>query len=102
MRIVKINDKEQMMKVTVGVLNRTSRQLKIKTPEIFTGFDNGDLEVAATLLFHSIAYSDKKFEMESINELSIDEYAKLRVELLDEMTKSIPDATAGEESTGKK
>lgn len=101
MRIVKINGKEQIMKCNIGVLKRSAKALKIKTPELFPAVDEGDAEVGAMLLFQSIFYSDKKFEMESIDDLRIEEYRKLIDELTEEITSSIPDATGGGD-TGKK
>ena len=101
MRIVKINGKEQMMKSNVGIIKRAAKALKIKTPELFYGLNIGDIEVGAMLLFHSINYNDKQFEMETIDEMRMEEFNELIDKLTEEVTGTLPDATGGDTS-GKK
>lgn len=101
MKIVKIKDREYVLKFNIGVLRKTSKRLGMTTPQIFNKLSENDMDVVFELVNQCILTTQKDFDTELLDELSILEFNVLVEALAEVISEGMPQATK-KTSTKKK
>ncbi len=92
MKLTKIGDKEVVICFNIGVLRRSAKILGVKTPELFGMLSSGDMDASIVMLGESIKCTDKNFDVNLLDELSMDQYTKLVELFSEEMTGGLPES----------
>lgn len=92
MKVAKIFGEEKILKFNIGVLRRSAKALGIKTPELFTLMQTGDMEVGIVLIGECVRTLDRKFDVYSLDDLSINEYTELFGMVMDLIDEGMPEA----------
>ena len=92
MRIIKIDGKDHVAKMNTGVLKRSSRTLKMTVPQLLDNIKSFNLDIMTVIIFESIAKYNPGFDMEVLDELSLNEIVDITKTVFEMLTESLPEA----------